>query len=55
LLDTRIDGFPAAQVEIANTEVGPFRYQKGLLKSREQCGFNVVENAGHDGLCAGGQ
>jgi hypothetical protein len=49
-VDPRVDGLPAAQIEVANTEVRALENEKGLLKGREQGGLNVIEDAGHCGV-----
>jgi hypothetical protein len=42
-----IDGAPAAQIEIANAEISPFRNFQRMLQSIQQALVDVVEDAWH--------
>ena len=47
LLNVRIDLFPAAQVEIAYTEIRALRQAEGFLERGEKGLLDVIEDAGH--------
>ena len=47
LVNTTVNLFPAAKIEIADAKVGAFRNEKRLLQRGEQIGFDVVEDSRH--------
>ena len=47
VVDEAVDLAPAAQVEVADAEIGPLGDLEGLGEGREKAGFDVVEDAGH--------
>jgi|SRR3972149_1871689 len=48
LLNVAVDLFPAAQVEIAYTEIRAVRQAEGFLQRGEQGLLDVIEDAGHE-------
>jgi hypothetical protein len=47
VVNVAVDGFPSAQIEIPDAEIGALRNLQRLLQGGEQGGFDVVEDARH--------
>jgi hypothetical protein len=47
LVNTTVNLFPAAKIEIADAKVGVVRNKKRLLQRREQFSFDIIEDSRH--------
>ena len=52
IFDVPVDGAPAAQIEVADAEVGAVGVLEGLGQGVAEVVVDVVEDAGHRGCCS---
>jgi len=53
LFDEAVNGFPAAQIEVTDAEIGTVRDLEGISQRRKEFQGNVVKDAGHGGSSLG--
>ena len=49
-IDQRVDGLPAAEIEVADAKVGTLGDREGVAQRRQQRLSDVIEDSGHRGV-----